>query len=104
MATRVAVRFAQLGIAPVPLGPAPEPLTAQQREVARLAARGQTNAEIASLLNVSPNTVKKHLKDVFVRLDITNRTELANVLRGAHPIDVAPGVTRLPSGAVTRLR
>jgi DNA-binding NarL/FixJ family response regulator len=52
-------------------------LTPRQLEVATFTARGLTNREIARVLDLSENTVKKHLKDVFATLEITNRTELA---------------------------
>lgn len=55
-------------------------LTPRQLEIAQLAARGDTNAEIAAHLGISINTVKVRLKQVFERLDICNRTELAAVL------------------------
>jgi DNA-binding CsgD family transcriptional regulator len=56
-------------------------LTPRQLATARLAARGATNADIAVRLDVSINTVKMRLKQVFELLDVSNRTELANVLR-----------------------
>ncbi len=56
-------------------------LTPRQSEIAQLAALGHTNAEIAAALGISINTVKARLKEVFERLDVCNRTELANVLR-----------------------
>lgn len=52
-------------------------LTPRQLEIAELAARGETNAEIAQRLGISVNTVKVRLKQVFERLDVCNRTELA---------------------------
>jgi DNA-binding NarL/FixJ family response regulator len=52
-------------------------MTPRQREVAQLVARGYSNAEIALALTVSPNTVKKHLKDLYAALGLANRTELA---------------------------
>jgi DNA-binding NarL/FixJ family response regulator len=54
-----------------------EELTAQQREVARLAAEGATNREIAARLVLSHRTVDHHLRNVFVRLGIRSRVELA---------------------------
>ena len=63
-------------------------LTPRQLEIARHAARGETNAEIADALGISVNTVKRRLKQVFEQLDICNRTELAQVLIAAprrHP-------------------
>ncbi len=58
-------------------------LTPRQLEIAQLAARGDTNAEIAAHLGISINTVKVRLKQVFERLDVCNRTELAGVLLSA---------------------
>lgn len=49
-------------------------LTPRQTEVLRLVARGLTNAEIADALFVSPRTVHAHLRSVFRKLDIGNRS------------------------------
>jgi len=56
-------------------------LTRRQTEIAQLAALGQSNAEIAVTLAISINTVKARLKEVFERLGVCNRTELANALQ-----------------------
>ena len=65
-------------------------LTPRQTEIAELAALGQTNSEIAAALGISVNTVKARLKEVFERLGVCNRTELANALRRtANPVGVA---------------
>jgi predicted ATPase/DNA-binding CsgD family transcriptional regulator len=53
-------------------------LTPTERLVADLAATGATNAQIAEHLLISVPTVKTHLTRVFTKLDITNRTQLAN--------------------------
>lgn len=55
-------------------------LTPAQREVASLAARGRTNSEIAAKTNRSVNTVKVHLRNIYKRLDISTRLELAMLL------------------------
>jgi DNA-binding CsgD family transcriptional regulator len=59
------------------LGPLAE-LTDRQREVARMAANGHTNREIASDLDITPDTVGDHLSAIYQRLDLANRVELAN--------------------------
>ncbi|ROO88987.1 regulatory LuxR family protein [Actinocorallia herbida] len=52
-------------------------LTAQQEQIARLAAEGATNREIAARLVLSPRTVEHHLRNVFTRLGVRSRVELA---------------------------
>ncbi|MER6186837.1 helix-turn-helix transcriptional regulator [Streptomyces sp. NPDC001652] len=63
-------------------------LTAQESRVARLAARGFTNREIGAQLLISPRTVGHHLANVFPKLGIVSRADLAriNFGDGLHPI------------------
>lgn len=82
LATRVSVKLASLGVAGFTTD---TPLTARQYAIARRAASGATNIEIADALGISVNTVKVRLKQVFVQLDVVNRTDLANVLRRLPP-------------------
>jgi DNA-binding CsgD family transcriptional regulator len=52
-------------------------LTAQQERIARLVAAGATNREVAQELHLSPRTIDHHLRNVFARLGVRSRTELA---------------------------
>lgn len=57
-----------------PAGAAPD-LSQREVEVLEKLARGLTNAEIAVELSVSENTVRFHLKNIYEKLGVTNRTE-----------------------------
>jgi DNA-binding CsgD family transcriptional regulator len=55
----------------------PLPLTAREREIARLASRGSTSREIAERLFLSERTVETHLSHVYGKLGVRSKTELA---------------------------
>lgn len=50
-------------------------LSARQAEVLRLIAAGKTNREIAEELVVSLRTVERHVEDLYVRINVRNRSE-----------------------------
>jgi DNA-binding CsgD family transcriptional regulator len=55
-------------------------LTAQERQIAQLARDGLSNPEIGARLFLSPRTVEWHLRNVFTKLGIRSRRELAGAL------------------------
>ena len=55
-------------------------LTAQERQIARLARDGLSNPEIGARLFLSPRTVEWHLRKVFTKLEIHSRHELSSAL------------------------
>ena len=57
-----------------------ESLTPSELRVARMAAEGMTNREIAQSLFVTAKTIETHLRHVYQKLDIAGRTELAIAL------------------------
>lgn len=52
-----------------------EPLTDRELEVLQAAARGLTNKAIGVLLDISDRTVQGHLRRIFEKLNVANRTE-----------------------------
>ncbi|HEX5428179.1 MAG TPA: helix-turn-helix transcriptional regulator, partial [Pedococcus sp.] len=57
-------------------------LTAQERQVAALVQQGLSNKDAAARLFVSPRTIDFHLRNVFTKLGVTSRGELAQLALG----------------------
>jgi DNA-binding CsgD family transcriptional regulator len=55
-------------------------LTAQEAQVARLVADGNSNRQVAGLLFISENTVQYHLRKVFRKVGVSSRTQLTRVV------------------------
>lgn len=62
--------------APVELAP----LSAREKEIAAWVAEGLTNRQIAEAAFVSENTVRQHLKRIFVKLDVHSRAQLVHAV------------------------
>ena len=69
-------------------------LTVREAAVAELVAKGMTNAEIATVLNVSLATAKRHLNNIMIKWNCANRTQVAveAIRRAAH---LSPETPRL---------
>jgi DNA-binding NarL/FixJ family response regulator len=52
-------------------------LTARELEVLQMLARGLTNKEIGSVLDISGNTVRNHVNSIIEKLEVSDRTEAA---------------------------
>jgi DNA-binding CsgD family transcriptional regulator len=61
-------------------------LTPQEAQIARMAAEGRANPEIATQLFLTGRTVDWHLNKVCAKLGISSRDELAQALGGAEPV------------------
>ena len=65
-------------------GDAPFPdLTAREREILDLVARGRTNAQIAAQLVLSVKTVRNHVSNVFTKLQVADRAQAIVMAREA---------------------
>ena len=60
-------------VRPASEAPVDNPLTTREVEVLKLIAEGQSNKTIAQALSVSPETVKSHVKNIFLKLEVENR-------------------------------
>lgn len=74
---------------PVPESEAAAVLSERESEVLALVVEGLTNREIGEELGIARNTVKNHLRSIYAKLDVKNRTEAAAYA-------VGHGLVRLP--------
>jgi DNA-binding CsgD family transcriptional regulator len=73
-------------------------LTAAERRVAILVARGRTNREVAAALSLGERTVATHLTHVYAKLGVRSRTELAGVYEPARDPEQGSGVSTISTG------
>lgn len=63
-------------------------LTNRQHQIMQLVAGGMTNRQVARTLNLSEGTVRRHLENIYARLDVTSRTAAARLTGTlASPLD-----------------
>lgn len=63
-----------------------EKLTERESEIASLLITGKTYRMIAEQLHVSENTVKTHVKNIYSKAGVQNRTELMNIMLDIQPL------------------
>ncbi|WNG93754.1 LuxR family transcriptional regulator [Mycobacterium sp. ITM-2016-00318] len=80
-ATRLAAECGGIRTPALELAAHPLPLTVREREIANLVAAGLSNKEIADRLVVSVRTVEGHLYRACIKLDISDREDLAAMIR-----------------------
>jgi DNA-binding CsgD family transcriptional regulator len=78
----LAERCGNVGISVVGQGGAAARLTRREREIAGLAASGLSSAEISERLVISVRTVENHLSNIYLKLGVSGRHEIAGALRG----------------------
>jgi DNA-binding CsgD family transcriptional regulator len=61
-----------------------DPLTAREREIARLVAKGLSNKEVASKLVLSERTVESHVRSILTKTSLRSRTELTRWILQTH--------------------
>ncbi len=77
MMAKILAEFQHPTTEPGLAGEAREELTPRETDVLKLVVRGATNREIADALNITENTVKKHLQSILSKLHLQNRIQAA---------------------------
>jgi DNA-binding NarL/FixJ family response regulator/DNA replicative helicase MCM subunit Mcm2 (Cdc46/Mcm family) len=80
-AARLAAECGGLRTPALDLAAHPLPLTVREREIANLVAAGLSNKDIADRLVVSVRTIEGHLYRACIKLDISDREDLAAMIR-----------------------
>jgi len=99
----------------MPEGENHHPLTERQLEILKLVAQGATNKEIGRALDISEHTVRKHLQNIFEKLNVSSRTEATTralqegwiTLPGTQPAELsaeAPAAEALPARRIPNAR
>ena len=73
--------------------PEPDLLTAREADVLELLQQGYTNAEIAHELSIGIETVRTHARNIYRKLGISTRRDLARLARPENGSALAPGAT-----------
>ena len=76
----------------LPATPGTDQLSSQEERVVALVAEGKTNKEIANSLDLSEKTVKNHVRNIFHKLQVYDRTQAAilAIRKGLIELDPRP--------------
>ena len=64
-------------------------LTAREAEIARLVAKRRTNPEVASELFLSVKTIETHMRNIFRKLEVSSRLDVALAMERAEQLENA---------------
>jgi DNA-binding NarL/FixJ family response regulator len=79
-------------------------LSTRELDVLRLTAQAMSNGQIANRLELTEATVKRHLRNIFGKLDAVSRLDAVNKARMAGLIGADPGLTgQVPAAPAPRL-
>jgi DNA-binding NarL/FixJ family response regulator len=70
-----------------PAAATPDGLTAREREIADLIAAGRTNREVAGQLVLSTRTIEAHVRNIYAKLGVRSRVELARDYQRVDDLD-----------------
>ncbi|NOT38758.1 MAG: response regulator transcription factor [Saprospiraceae bacterium] len=79
IARRILDVFQKMKVDPVPM---PLPITTRERELLEHLSKGLLYKEIAELMGITTGTVKQHIHKIYDKLQVSNRTEAINKLKG----------------------
>jgi len=63
-------------------------MTEREKDILKLIAEGLTNREIAGRVHLSEKTVRNHITTIFMKLDVTHRTQAAIYYLSRNPADL----------------
>ena len=76
-----------------------ESLTAREREIVAAVAAGDSNRQVAARLGLAEDTVKHHITNIFDKLGVSNRAEMASYAASHGLMGLPPPPDSLDSGS-----
>jgi DNA-binding NarL/FixJ family response regulator len=100
---RIVLGVSRESLSYVQQGPAPGKLSDRERDVLDLVAQALSNSQIAARLHLTEATVKRHLRNVFVKLGAVSRLDAVNKARQRQETDDLAAASRLERTGYRRL-